>query len=111
MTRTEKLKIAAEADSTVVVNRKDAETTFGNNPDYLLDIHGITKSDLIRWERQGLAFKARYETRHPKQDLLDKLNEKRAELEKSSGSPLPPIVGKTGVHRVRWVIYKEALDA
>jgi hypothetical protein len=106
MTRTEKLKIAVEADSTVVVDRKDAETTFGNNPDYLLDIHGITKSDLIRWERKGLAFKARYETRHPKQDMWDKLNDIRSKME----PPLPPMVGKTGVHRVRWVIFSEALN-
>jgi len=61
---------------------------------------------LIRWERQGLAFKARYETRHPKQDKYDKFN---ASLEAHNPN-LPKSICPTGVHRVRWVIFSEALN-
>lgn len=74
-----KIKRAFERDPEIVTTREKAGETFGSNPDYLLDIFGIMKSDLQRLERYGMAIKARYET-------------------------------KTGEHRVRWLIFKEALE-
>lgn len=76
-----KIKKAVEQDPKIICDRADIGDTFGNNPDYLLDVFGITKSDLIRLEREGYAMKARYE------------------------------VEKTKEHRVRWVIFKEVCDA
>lgn len=82
----EKVLAAAEKDPSILCERGKEDECFGSNPDYLLDVHGITKSDLIRLEREGLALKARYETRHPKPDR-----------------------GVCGTHRVRWILYKEAV--
>lgn len=103
MTLKEKLQKAFESEKELVVDRTKLESTLGHNPAYLLEIHGITKSDLIRLERKGLAIKARYETRHPKQDLYDNLNKLRQEKN------MPPLINKCGTHRVRWIILDEAL--
>lgn len=44
-------------------SKEEIENTFGNNPAYLLDVFGITASDLLRLEKAGYAVKARYETK------------------------------------------------
>lgn len=97
----DKLIRAYEADPEIVCSKEDVDKTLGSDPHYLNDVFGITKSDLIRLERLGLALKARYETRHPKADLYNKLNEVRTR------NGLKPEVCKTGTHRVRWLIFKE----
>lgn len=98
-----KLVMASRRDPELVCDKADTDKVLGHNPDYLLEVHSITKSDLIRLERLGLALKARYETRHPKADLIDKINAARPEEK--------PLVCKTGTHRTRWLIFKEALNA
>ncbi len=100
-----KLKNAYEKDPKIFTERGAESETFGSNPDYLRDVFNITKNDLIRLEREGLAIKARYETRHPKAELYEKLNEARTKIGQQ------PIVCQTGTHRVRWIIFKEAINA
>lgn len=91
----EKVLAAAEKDESVFTERGKETETFGHNPNYLLDRHGITKSDLIRLERSGLALKARYVTRNPRN--VSYFNDKE-------GNPIP----LDGPHRVRWILFKEA---
>jgi hypothetical protein len=74
-----KLQKALLRDPDLLTEKGKESETFGHNPDYLDEILGITKSDLIRLERAGMALKCRYET-------------------------------KDGVHRTRWIIYKEKTD-
>lgn len=93
------LRMLSKQDPNLCVEKGAIDTTFGHNPDYLLDTYGITKTDLIRLERLGLALKARYETRHPRAEFYEKLNEKR-------DPSLPPFVCKSGTHRVRWVLFR-----
>ncbi len=83
-----KIRIAAEKDPDILCSKEELGETLGNNPDYLEDVLGITKSDLIRLERLGLAMKARYSTEN--KTLRGKL-------------------GVTGPHRTRWIIFKEAV--
>lgn len=104
LTLKNKLIKAYSADVEVLTPLDKISTTFGHNPDYLLDIHGITKSDLIRLERLGYAIKARYETAHPKAKMFEEINKKREELK------LPPVFCKNGTHRIRWIIKLEVLD-
>lgn len=85
MTIIEKVKLAAAQNPDILSDRSSVEETLGSNPDYLLDVWGIDKSDLIRLERKGLAMKARYQT-------TNKRNSKAS-----------------GPHRVRWIIFKEAI--
>lgn len=81
-----KVRVAYEEDSSILCAKKEYFEVLGNNPDYLADQYGITKSDLAYLERQGLALKARYETNNPKSGL------------------------KTGPHRTRWLVFTEVLD-
>ncbi len=62
MTLKEKLNKAYEKDLSVACEASAVGETLGNNPTYLEEVHGITKSDLIRLERKALALKARYVT-------------------------------------------------
>lgn len=78
--RTKKLKRMFEVDPSIFCDKNKIEETLGSNPAYLEDVFGLTKSDLIRLEREGLAFKARYR------------------------------VEKTGEHRVRWILFTEAVN-
>lgn len=91
----EKVLAAAEKDETIFTERGKETDTFGHNPLMLLEVHGITKSDLIRLERRGLAMKARYVTRNKtgKSYFKDKENQS---------------VTVDGPHRVRWVLFREA---
>lgn len=89
----DKVKSASEYDPNFFAIRGKEEETFGHNPEYLLDVHGITKSDLIRLERLGLATKARYVTRNKRNISYFK---------DSTGAPIPV----DGPHRVRWLIFK-----
>lgn len=66
-------------DPKVFCKKEEVVEVLGSNPDYLLEL-GLTKSDLIRLERLGLAVKARY------------------------------VVEKTKMHRVRWLLFTEALS-
>lgn len=95
MSAVEKVKAAAEKDATIYTERGKESDTFGHNPLMLLEVHGITKSDLIRLERKGLAMKARYITRNTRNIGYFKNTE-----------------GKTirvdGPHRTRWILFKEA---
>jgi hypothetical protein len=75
-----KLQKASIQDPSIICEKDKVSETLGSNPDYLKDVFNITKSDLIRLEREGLAMKARYE------------------------------VEKTREHRIRWLIFKEALE-
>lgn len=90
----EKVLAAAGKDETIFTERGKETDTFGHNPQFLLDVHGITKSDLIRLERLGLATKARYVTRNKS----GRWQFKDAEGEK---------VMYDGPHRVRWILFKE----
>jgi hypothetical protein len=94
MNAIEKVRAAAEKDETIYTERGKETETFGHNPAYLLDTHGITKSDLIRLERLGLATKARYVTRNKS----GRWQFKDAEGEK---------IIYDGPHRVRWILFKE----
>lgn len=76
----EKLQIAATTDPDILCDRSQIEETIGSDPKYLEEILNLTKGDLIRLERLGFAFKARYVT--------------------NSGK---------GPHRIRWIIFKEAV--
>lgn len=105
---TETLKLLAQQDPKLCVKRDEMDKTFGHNPLYLLDTYGLTKSDLIRLERLGLATKARYEVRHPKANLWDKLDEKINEhnakvSDENARLPLVPRV--CGTHRTRWILF------
>lgn len=91
----EKVQAAAEKDDSIYTERGKETETFGHNPQFLLEVHGITKSDLIRLERLGLALKARYVTRNPRNVSYFNDNE---------GKPIP----LDGPHRVRWILFKEA---
>jgi len=93
----EKVRAAAENDPTLLTDRDKLGETLGHNPAYLLDVHGITKSDLIRLERKGLAMKARYEvTSKNKRYFSKEIAEKNPELH------------ITGTHRVRWILFRES---
>lgn len=91
---TETLKLLAQQDPSLCVDRDKVDETFGHHPDYLFDTYGITKSDLIRLERLGLAMKARYVTR----------NKTGKAYFKDAEGNLVPVDGE---HRVRWVLFKE----
>lgn len=95
MSAVEKVKAAAEKDATIYTERGKESDTFGHNPLMLLEVHGITKSDLIRLERKGLAKKARYVTRNKS----GRWQFKDAEGEKTMYD---------GPHRTRWILFKEA---
>lgn len=90
----DKVIAAAEKDPSIICERGKETETFGSNPDYLLDVHGITKSDLIRLERLGLAKKARYVTRNKS----GRWQFKDAEGEK---------IMYDGPHRVRWILFRQ----
>lgn len=89
----DKLMAASTQDSKLYTERGKEEETFGHNPEYLEDTFGITKVDLIRLERAGMALKARYVTRNPKNISYFK---------DDAGNP----VAVDGPHRVRWIIFK-----
>lgn len=89
----ETLQLLAKQDPKLCVDRDMVDETFGHHPAYLLDTYGITKSDLIRLERLGLAMKARYVTRNPRNVSYFKDEEGNA-------------VGVDGPHRVRWILFK-----
>ena len=95
------LRQLQEINPNLCVPREKIGETLGFNPEELFDMYGITKSDLIRLERLGLAIKARYEVRHPKTELWDKLDEVAIKLKK------PPVSRKNGTHRVRWILIQE----
>jgi hypothetical protein len=96
-----KLKKAFEQDSDIFCAKADIETTLGSNPDYLKDVFQITKNELIRLERLGLAFKARYSTRNNTKRKLRILDKDGILVSKHL---------ITGPHRTRWIIFKEVLD-
>ncbi len=75
-----RLRDAYERDPEILCPKDKIEETLGSDPHYLNDILGLDKSDLIRLERLGFAMKARY------------------------------VVKGSGEHRVRWLIFQEALD-
>ncbi len=81
-----KLKKAVEKDLEIVCAKADVATTLGSDANYLLDVLGITKSDLVRLERLGFAVRALYDTGNRRNK------------------------GVVGPLRVRWVIFKEALE-
>lgn len=58
----QKITKAFEQDPDLLVTREQLQTTLGHNPAYLEEILGITKSDLLRLSRRGLALKAVYPT-------------------------------------------------
>lgn len=58
-----KVSEAATKDPELLSDRNQVTEVFGHNPDYLFDVFGITKSDLIRLSRKGLAVKAHYQTK------------------------------------------------
>lgn len=91
---TETLKLLAQQDPSLCVDRDRVDETFGHNPAYLLDTYGITKSDLIRLERLGLAMKARYVTKN---------KTGKSYFKDTEGNPVPV----DGEHRVRWILFKE----
>lgn len=93
----EKVLVAAEKDPSILIDRSDLNKTLGSNPAYLLDVHGITKSDLIRLEREGLAMKTRYEV-----SVKQKRYISRETAEQNPGAHI------TGTHRVRWVLFRKA---
>lgn len=90
----DKLMAAATQDPKLYAERGKEDETFGHNPEYLEDMFGITKSDLIRLERSGMAIKARYVTRNPR---------KVSYFNDEEGNP----VAVDGPHRVRWILFKE----
>lgn len=83
----QRLRDAIQADQTFLCERSRLEETFGHDAHYLEEILCITKSDLIRLERLGLAVKCRYQTQNTN------LKKRFADT--------------TGPHRVRWVIFKD----
>ena len=91
-----KLQSAYEKDSDIFCEKSEAGETLGSNPNYLLDVFGITKSDLIRLERLGYAVKARYATVNPRKRFMFETADKK------------PIF-LTGPHRTRWIIFKDVL--
>lgn len=88
-----KIKLAAERDAELLTSKSDVETTLGHDAKYLLEQLDLSKNDLIRLERLGLAMKGRYATEGKRTILL------------KDGSK----VGITGPHRIRWIIFKEAI--
>ena len=92
----EKVRQAAALDPSILCERGKERETFGSNPDYLLDMHDITKQDLIRLERMGFAMKARYVTSNPRNV---------AYFKDDKGEPIKV----DGPHRTRWIIFKEVL--
>lgn len=92
----DKVLAAVAKDPSILCERGKEGETFGHNPAYLADVFGITKSDLIRLERAGLAVKARYVTRNPRN--VSYFNDPVTK------EPIPV----DGPHRVRWIIFKEA---
>jgi hypothetical protein len=91
----DKVKAAANQDESIYTERGKETESFGHNPQFLLDVHGITKSDLIRLERLGLATKARYVQRNKRNVSY---------FSDAQGNPVPV----DGPHRVRWLIFKES---
>lgn len=83
----ERVKFAAERDPEILIAPSALESTLGSDQDYLNDVLGITKQDLKRLERLGLAIKARYST----------------ENQNPSGKRF----GVTGPHRTRWILLTE----
>jgi hypothetical protein len=96
-----KIALAFEKDPEILCDRADLETTLGTDAKYLKEVLGITKSDLIRLERKGLAIKARYSTRNTR---------KRKHNIYSKTGDLLSTHDVTGPHRVRWIIFKEVLN-
>jgi len=94
MNAIEKVKAAAEKDESIYTERGKETETFGHNPLMLLEVHGITKSDLIRLERRGLAKKARYVTRNTRN--IGYFKDAEGET-----------VRVDGPHRTRWILFKE----
>lgn len=92
----QKLKEGFEKDPELLIDRSNLEKTLGNDLNYLKDILGFTKSDLIRLSRLNLAIKARYATE----------NKRKRNTIMPDGTKVPI----TGPHRVRWIIFKEALE-
>lgn len=82
----EALNLIDTMNPTLCVTKDQIDQTLGYNPLELLERYGFTKNDLIRLEREGRAFKARYEVRHPN-----------------------PKKGVCGTHRTRWILLKEAV--
>ena len=105
----EKLK-NAEWDKSLYCPRDKVTETFGHNPAYLLDTHGLTKGNLIRLERLGLAMRAMYEVRHPRADFWDKLDaalaEQYAKNPPTDESPCPTVPRRHGTYRVRWLLFR-----
>jgi hypothetical protein len=91
----DKVKAAAEKDPSIMCERGTETEVFGHNPQYLLNEYGITKQDLIRLERLGLAAKARYVTKN---------TSGRWAFKDAEGNKIP----LDGPHRVRWLIFKES---
>lgn len=54
----DKIRTAAESDSTLLTDKDKLQEAQGNFPSYLLEMHSITKNDLIRLNRNGYALKA-----------------------------------------------------
>lgn len=91
----ETIRLLSKQDPKLCVSKDSVEETFGHNPDYLLDTYGITKSDLIRLERLGLAMKARYVTRNSRNISYFKDPDTKESI------------AVDGPHRVRWILFKE----
>lgn len=92
-----KLEKAALKDPMIFCERSDLDKTLGNDFYYLRDLFGFTKSDLIRLERLGFAFKARYQTENK--------SNRKVRISKDVEIPV------TGPHRIRWVLFKDVLNA
>ncbi len=105
----QKVITAYEKDRDLLCDRSDLENTLGNDEKYLFEVLGLTKSDLIRLEREGLAMKARYSTANKTKRMF-----KRAKIVHNEGEK-PRIdfdsLPVTGPHRIRWIIFKEVLGA
>lgn len=97
----QKLSLAFNKDPEILVGRDELETTLGSDAKYLSEQLGITKNDLIRLERLGFAIKARYSTENKR---------KRKFKEYDSSGKVTKETFVTGPHRIRWIIFKEALD-
>lgn len=79
---------AYEKDPTILTDRGKVNETLGSDPRWLLEL-GLSKNDLIRLERLGLAYKAHYET---------ETNRKKKRM-----------VGQytvSGPIRARWILFK-----
>lgn len=77
----DKIRTSAEGIKDFLVDPDKIQDSFGHSPQELENFFGITKSDLLRLERNKLALKASFR------------------------------VDKTGEHRTRWVLFKGVLDA